>query len=622
MNQKDDISGKLKHLAARPGVYLMKGQGGEVLYVGKAKSLRSRVRSYFGAGATESLKTRELVRRITDVETIVVGSEAEALILENNLIKEYQPRFNISLRDDKSYPYIKVTVGEPFPRVFVTRRLVKDGSRYFGPYTDVRRMRQILEVVKRLYTVRSCQYRLPREAPPRPCLDHHIGKCLAPCVGLQQQAEYRQMIGEVLEVLGGHPAGAARRLRGEMEEAATAMRFERAAELRDALSHLGRLEAQQKVVDVSGSDRDVIGLARDREEACGVILRIRAGKLLARETVFLGNLAGEPDEAVLGAFATRFYAARANDALLDVPPEIVFPADFADRALLEAWLRERVEAAVRTHVPKRGEKVRLVELAAQNARHLLEERRLLGEAGGGRAPDALYELQEVLELPNVPRTIACFDVSHTQGSETVASAVSLTNGAPDKSQYRRFRIRGEWGNDDYRSLQEAITRYLKRRIEEGVPLPDLLVVDGGKGQLSAAREALEALDLSQQPVISLAKKDEEVFVPGRSEPLRLPRRSPALRLLQRCRDEAHRFAVTYNRKLRTRRTVKSGIGDIPGVGPTRQKVLLEHFGSLRSLAGAGVDEIAQLPGFGLSLAQTVVEHVNRERRGEGAEGGG
>jgi excinuclease ABC subunit C len=622
MTDSENLSGKLKHLPDRPGVYLMKGGEGEVLYVGKAKSLRSRVRSYFGAGAAESLKTRELVRRITDFDTIVVGSEPEALILENNLIKEYKPRFNIHLRDDKSYPYIKVTVGEPFPRVYVTRRLIRDGSRYFGPFTDVRRMRQVLEVVKRLYTVRSCQYRLPKDAPKRPCLDYHIGRCLAPCVGLQEQADYRKMIEEVLEVLGGHSRRAAARLRKEMAEAAAEMRFERAAELRDALSRLDALESQQKVVDVAGADRDVLGLARDGDEACGVILRIREGKLLARESVYLVNLAGEEDEAVLGTFATRFFTARAQDAGIDIPPEIFFPFEFEDRDVLEALLRERAGRSVRTHIPQRGEKVRLVELAEKNARHLLEERRLLEAGGGGRAPDALFELQEVLELPAVPRTLACFDVSHTQGSETVASAVFFRNGEPDKGEYRRFRIRGEWGNDDFRSMKEALSRYLGRRREEGRELPELIVVDGGKGQLSSAREALEELGLANQPVVSLAKRDEEVFVPGRSEPVRLPRRSPALRLLQRARDEAHRFAVTYNRTLRTKRTVSSGLADIPGVGPARQTVLLERFGSLKALRAASSEEIARLPGFGPALAKIIVDHLSGRITEKGATGGG
>jgi excinuclease ABC subunit C len=612
MKQTELIRGKLRHLPQRPGVYLMKGDAGEILYIGKAKSLRSRVRSYFGSGQVDSLKTRELVRRIHDLETIVVNSEAEALILENNLIKEHRPRFNINLRDDKSYPYIKVSVAEPFPRVMVTRKLIRDGSRYFGPYTDVRRMRQVLDVLKRLYTVRSCHYALPREAPPRPCLDHHIGRCLAPCVGLQSEPDYRLMVDEILDVLGGHTRRAAERLRQEMGSAAEQMQFERAAELRDALSHLGKLEAQQKVVDVDGSDRDVIGFARDGEEGCGVVLRIREGKLLGRETIFLDNLEGEPDEAVLGTFVVRFYTVLSLESGADLPPEIFLPGDFEDRPLLEQLLRERAGRAIRTVVPQRGDKTRLVALAGQNARHLLEERKLLGNSAFGRAPDSLYELQEILELDAVPRTIVCFDVSHTQGTETVASAVVFVSGEPDKSQYRRFRIKGEWGNDDYASMHEAVARYFRRRLEEGKPLPDLVLIDGGKGQLGAARAALEAVELAQVALISLAKKDEEVFLPGRPDPVRIPRRSVALRLLQRLRDEAHRFAVTYNRTLRSRRTIQSEISQIPGVGAARQQALLARFGSMRALRNATAEEIASLPGFGQALAQSVVRYVRQE----------
>lgn len=607
----DTIREKLRHLPDRPGVYLMRGEAGETLYVGKAKSLRSRVRSYFGGGRGESPKTQQLVRRVADVDTIVVNSEAEALILENNLIKEHRPRFNINLRDDKTYPYIKVTVGEAFPRVLVTRRLHRDGSRYFGPYTDVWRMRRALDVVKRLFTVRSCHYRLPDESPARPCLDFHIGRCRAPCVGLQPEAEYRAMVEEVIDILSGHTRRAAARLRQEMAEAAETMHFERAAELRDALEHLDRLESQQKVVDVSGADRDVLGLARDGDEACGVVLRIREGKLLGRETLVLGNLEDEADPEVLSAFATRFYTVDTVEQAVDLPPEVLLPMEFDDRPVLETLLRERAHRAVRVLAPQRGEKKRLVELADQNARHLLEERRLLGNAATGRAPDTLYELQEALELPAVPRALVCFDISHTQGTEVVASAVVFENGAPDRSEYRRLRIRGEWGNDDFRSMHEAVTRYFRRRLEEQKPLPDLVVVDGGRGQLGAARAALEALDLAQQPVVALAKREEEVFVPGRPNPVRLSRRSPALRLLQRARDEAHRFAVTYNRKLRTRRTVASELSRIPGIGRSRQQALLERFGSMKGLRAASVDEIARVPGFGPALARSIADHLQR-----------
>lgn len=609
MNRTDTIQDKLRLLPTSPGVYLMKGDGGEILYVGKAKSLRARVRSYFTARNDGSLKTRELVRRIRDVETIVVKSEAEALILENNLIKEYGPRFNINLRDDKTYPYIKVTLAEPFPRVFVTRKLQRDGSRYFGPYTDVRRMRQALEVVKRLYTVRSCHYHLPEESPPRACLDYHIGRCLAPCVSLQTPEEYGEMIGEVLDVLGGHTRRAAERIRVEMAECAAQMNFERAAELRDALDHLDRLEAQQKIVDLAGVDRDVVGIARDRDEACGVVLKVREGKLLGRETIFLGNLDGEEDRAIVASFVTAYYTVEAVEAGADLPAEILLPVDFEDCALLQALLSERAGRTVHARVPRRGEKVRLIELAEQNARHLLEEKRMLGRTVAERAPDALYELQEALELETVPRFLVCFDISHTQGSETVASTIGFSNGEPNKAEYRHMRIKGDWGNDDFRSMNEAVARYFRRRIEEGKVLPDLVVIDGGKGQLSAAIAALEALDLGTQSVVSLAKRDEEVFLRGRSDPIRLPRRSQALRVLQRARDEAHRFAVSYNRKLRTKRTVRSELATIPGVGSARQRLLLERFGSMRALKTASEAEIARLPGFGPALARTVLRHV-------------
>ena len=608
MPTSDNVEAKLRHLPNRPGVYLMKDAAGEVIYVGKAKSLRSRVRSYFQAGTTHSIKTRELVRRIEDLETIVVDTEAEALILESNLIKEKRPRFNITLKDDKTYPYIKVTA-ERFPRVYVTRRLEKDGSRYFGPYTDVRRMRQSLELVKRLYTVRSCRHDLPDARVDRPCLDHELGLCKAPCVGLQSQEEYAAMIDEILDVLGGHTKRAAARIRQDMQAAALEMNFERAAELRDALQRLESMEQRQRVLDMAGADRDVVGFARDGAEGCGVVLQIREGKLLGREAQFLTNLADESDEDAIGAFVTRLYAGRGQRDAEGVPGEILLPMDFADRALLEELLRGLCGRVVRVAAPERGKKVSLVGLADQNARHLLEERKLIGNRAAERAPDALYELQESLGLSQIPRTLVCFDISHTQGTETVASAVFFENAEPNKGEYRKFRIKGQWGNDDFASMHEVVTRYFSRRVEENLPLPDLAVIDGGKGQLGAALKALAALGLEEQAVISLAKKEEEVFVPHRSDPVRLSRRSQSLRLLQRIRDEAHRFAVSYNRKLRTKRTVRSELSAIPGVGAARQKALLARFGSLRAVATASEAEIASLPGFGPALARKVLEHV-------------
>ncbi|MGH7457599.1 MAG: excinuclease ABC subunit UvrC [Longimicrobiaceae bacterium] len=612
MTSSTPLERKLGRLPSGPGVYLMKDAGGEVLYVGKAKSLRPRVRSYFRGSAGHGIRLSELVRRTADVDAFVVESEPEALLLENNLIKEYQPRFNIRLRDDKSYPYIKVTLQEPFPRVFVTRRLVRDGGRYFGPYTDVGRMRRALELIRRVYTVRSCRYRLPSERPARPCLDYHLGQCLAPCADLQSEQEYRGMIQEVMEILEGSTGKVEERMRREMEEAAGALEFERAARLRDALRHLEHLEARQRTVDVSGADRDVVGLARDGDSGCGVVLKIREGRLLGRETQLLSNLAGASDSEALSAFATRFYGVTCAAEGADLPPEILFPSEFEDRPALEALLRERSGHAVRTRVPRRGEKVRLIELAGQNARHLLEERRLMDTSGEGRTPGAVYDLQAALELGVVPRTLVCFDVSHTSGTETVGAAVTFENGEPDKSGYRRFRVKGEAGNDDYLSMREVVTRYFRRRLEENEPLPDLAVIDGGKGQLGAALGALEELDLPQQAVVGLAKREEEIFAPGRAESVRLSRRSPALKLLQRLRDEAHRFALEYNRKLRAKRTVRSELADVPGVGPARQRVLLEHFGSVRAMRAAGPAEIAAVPGVGPGVAARVVAHLAKE----------
>jgi excinuclease ABC subunit C len=412
-----------------------------------------------------------------------------------------------------------------------------------------------------------------------------------------------------VDLLEGRTRSVARRIRMQMEAAAAELSFERAAELRDALARLEALEARQHVVDVAGADRDVVGFARDGDQASAVVLRVREGKLLGREPLHLENLAGETDEAVLGAFASRFYAGAMGAEGAGFAPEILFPLDFGDRELLGSLLSDRAGRCVKILVPIRGDKVRMVKLAEQNARHLLEERKLLGATVGERAPDALYELQEALGLQTVPRLLVCFDVSHTQGTETVASVVAFENGAPDKSQYRRMKIRGEWGNDDYRSMQEAVTRYLRRRAEEAASLPDLLVIDGGKGQLGAAVKALDELGMPHLPVVGLAKREELVFAPGRADPIRLSRRSVALRLLQRARDEAHRFAVTYNRKLRTRRTVRSELADIRGIGAARQRALLERFGSLRGVAAASEDEIATLPGFGPRLAAEVLRQV-------------
>jgi excinuclease ABC subunit C len=602
----------VSRLPTDPGVYLFRDGEGTVLYVGKANSLRSRVRSYLRDDERRGVRLSELVRRTRDVETIVVGSEAEALILESNLIKEHQPRFNIQLRDDKRYPYIKVTVQEPFPRVLVTRRVRKDGARYFGPFTSVGPLRKALEVVKRLYTVRSCRYDLPREAPPRPCLDYHIGRCRAPCVGLQSRGEYRAMMEEILRILDGDVAALRKEAEAAMESAARELRFEEAARQRDVIEGLESLAREQRVQAVKGGDRDLLGIARDGERAAGVVLRVRRGALLGRDTLRMSGISDQDDGELLAALATRYYLGRGREVAAELPREILLPGEFQDREVLEEILSERAGRRVRLLVPARGEKRRLVELASSNARHVLEEDVGAGVAAGDPADRVLYELQERLGLKVVPRLIVCFDISHTQGAEVVASAVAFENGEPRKALYRHMRIRGEWGNDDYRSMAEAVERYVGRRLEDEEPLPELIVVDGGKGQLSTVVPVLEELNAGEVAVTALAKRDEEVFLPGRKEPIRLSRRDPALRLLQRLRNEAHRFAVAYNRKLRGKRTVRSQLGEIPGIGPSRQRSLLTRFGSVKAIREAGRDEVARVPGFSRVLAGRVLDYLGGE----------
>lgn len=595
----DNVAQKLQHLPDGPGVYLWKDAAGAVLYVGKAKSLRSRVRSYFASDHLFSLKTQHLVRHIADLDTIVVPTEAHALVLEANLIKEYHPKFNIALRDDKSYPYIKVTVNEPFPRMFVTRRVTNDGAKYFGPYTDVGAMRRSLNVVRRIFTVRSCNYDMPREMPERPCLDYFIQRCKAPCVFKQTQEDYAAMIEEVTLFLEGRSDEVVHRVRERMELAAANLDFERAAEMRDVLHHLMKMEEPTVVLRVEGGDRDVIGYARDGDDAVVALLRIREGKLLAREHRFMENVDGEDDGDVLRLFLAGTYIGMAERA-----PELVLPFDFPDRELLEQSLD-----GARTHVPQRGVRRDLVDLAEQNARHLLEELKLSSAESDVRAGEPVYELARELSLHKLPRTMVCFDISTTQGTDTVGSCVFFENGRARRGEYRKFKVKTVTGTDDFASMNEVVTRYFNRRRADEKPLPDLIVVDGGKGQLSAAHEALESIGLGDRPLISLAKRDEEIFVWGRAEPLRLSRRSPALKLLQRIRDEAHRFAVTFNRKRRSMRTVTSELLSIPGVGPVKRRQLIQIFGSVQGVRDAEVGQIAALPGFTVASAQRLKESL-------------
>jgi excinuclease ABC subunit C len=595
----DQLQRKLDTLPEGPGVYLWKDARGDVLYVGKAKRLRSRVRSYFATDFATSARSQLLQRLIADVETIVVPSEAQSLILENNLIKEYRPRFNVRLKDDKSYPSIAVTLAEPFPRVLVTRRRNIPGARYFGPYTDVGQLRRTLAIIRRLYTVRSCHDMLPEERRERPCLDYHIGRCQAPCVGWQVEADYRHMVEDVVQFLEGKTGDLRTRVREAMLAASEAENYERAKELRDALRWLEKLEEPVAVEVIGTGDADAIGFARDGDDAVAVLIRVREGRVVGREHRFLEGVEEEKDPAILSAFLVRYYVPaeeRARRIVLPFPPE--------DWEALRELLPESEWV-----IPQRGTAHRWLELADHNARHLLESLRIESFETEERAEDPVYALGRDLGLSAVPRSLVCIDISHNQGKDTVGSLVWFEAGRPRKSEYRKFKIQGLGQQDDFAAIQEVLGRYLTRRREEQLPLPDLFLIDGGKGQLNAALDAAEQLGHTELQFASLAKREEEVFLPGRPEPLRLSRRSPSLRLLQRVRDEAHRFGLAYNRKRRTQRTITSELLNIPGVGPRRRRLLLERFGSLAGVKSASVSELATVPGFSTRLAERVLEHL-------------
>jgi excinuclease ABC subunit C len=596
---------KLDSLPDGPGVYLWRDASGSVVYVGKAKNLRSRVRSYVLSDHATSPKTQLLMRVVTDVETIVVDSDSQSLILENNLIKEYQPRFNLRLKDDKSYPSIAVTMADAFPRVLVTRRLDIPGARYFGPYTDVGEMRRTLGLVRRIFTVRSCPDDIPRERRERPCLDYHIGRCRAPCVGWQEEQSYRMMIGEVTGFLEGKTIDVRSRLREMMADASVREDFERAKDLRDSLRWLDQVELPATMESVGTGDADVVGYARDGDDAVGVLFRVREGRVISREHRFLDNGEEAADGDILAAFLVRYYVpaeGRARRVVLPFPP-----AEFPQ---IEALLPDSTWV-----VPQRGTARRWLDLAERNARHLLESLRLESFESDERAEDPVYALGRDLGLATVPRILVCVDISTNQGRDTVGSLVCFEGGRPKKSEYRRFKINGEGQQDDFAAIHEVVSRYLTRRKDAGELLPDLMVIDGGRGQLSSALSAAQTVGFPKLPMIGLAKKEEEIFLPDRSLPLRLSRRSSSLRLLQRARDEAHRFGLAYNRIRRTARTVTSALLEVPGIGPERRRRLLEKFGSLAGVRSASAAEITEVQGFSAALATRVLDHLKGFKAG-------
>lgn len=604
---------KLRSLPDGPGVYLFRDAAGTLLYIGKARSLRRRVRSYFQAPSRLSPRLRELVRRIAEVEVLAVETETEALVLENTLIKEHTPKFNVQLRDDKTYPYVKVTVQEPFPRVLVTRRVEDDGARYYGPYTNVRALRQVLDWIRRIYNVRSCHYALPHQAPDRPCLDYHIGRCQAPCVGLQSQAAYRTMIEQVIDLLEGRIDAVAAHVRRELTAAASALDFERAAELRDVLRGLEAFAERQRVVDPRGRNLDVIGVARAGSDGALVALRVRRGRVVARETLFSTNAAEATDEELLAVLLTRLSVVRSAQRPDEIPPLLVVPFDFADRILLQTLLRERTQRRIRIVPAGQGRTRDLVDLATQNARLALQERRA-DEAMQAHDPGhaALEALARYLELPSIPERIAGCDVAHLQGTEPTAAVVVFRHGRPEKREYRSFRVRTGSGNNDPASIGDVLRRYARHVLAGEWARPDLVVIDGGPAQLNAARRALDEAGLNGVPAVGLAKRFEWIYRIGDATPLRLPRTDPALRLLQQIRDEAHRFARRLHHRRRSRALQESALRSIPGIGPVRLGRLLRHFGSLAALRRASVADIAAVPGIGPALAAVIRRHLAEE----------
>ena len=579
-------------LPDKPGVYLMRDVAGKIIYVGKAVNLKNRVRSYFQQRGL-SPKTEALVARIQSFETIVTASEIEALILECNLIKKHRPRYNISLRDDKTYPFVKVTWSEEYPRVYPTRRVEKDGAKYYGPYASAGAMHETLALLKRLFPLRSCRSMDAR----RPCLEYHINRCLAPCAGMVDVETYREMVKTVCLFLEGRSTDVEKDLKRRMLAAAEAMKFELAARLRDQLSAVRQVTEKQNIVTGAG-DQDVLGLARLGNQSCVQVFFVRSGKMVGRDRFLLSGGETESDGDVLAAFVKQYY----NEVAF-VPREILTPAPLPEQELLSEWLSERKNGAVKLVTPQRGTKRELVQLAGENATEVLRQRSERDAALEGKRSAAMQELADRLEMAHLPQRIECFDISHIQGAETVASMVVFTDGEPDKSEYRRFKLRTVEGNpDDFASMQEVALRRYREATE---PLPDLIVIDGGKGQLSSALEVIRGVGLAEIPVIGLAKEYEHIFRENISEPLILPRHSEALRMVQHIRDEAHRFAIGYHRKLRAKRNMVSVLDHVRGIGAKRRQALWKHFGTIEKMRQASVEELAAAPGMNLPSAQAV-----------------
>ncbi len=651
MNEK--IQSVLQSLPHKPGIYLMKDAQGTIIYVGKAISLFNRVRSYFQESTDLSPKNRSMVAKIEDIEFLVVKNEIEALVLESNYIKQYRPKYNVLLRDDKSYPYIKVSLTEDFPRVYRVRNFQRDGNRYFGPYTNSGAVDATLDLLNKLFAFRTCRYDASVWAPPadgepsagwkqkllaRPCTQYYIHRCIAPCVAYTTREEYAVVIKQVINFLEGKHDEVVKNLQGQMEKAAQDLNFEEAARVRDRIKSVERILEKQRIISTEGQDdQDVVALASLDDETCAQVFFFRSGKLVGREFFILQGTRESSSGEIMRSFFQQFY-----ESVPHIPVEIVVEFEPEDKATLQAWLKEKRHGAVTIIEPKRGEKMRLVEMVRQNAQEVLEQQRIKWLSDSQKTQMALEELQEALNMVTPPRRIECYDISNTQGTNSVGAMVVFEGGRPKNSEYRRFKIKTVEGPNDFASHQEVLRRRFRKATEEqeaeieneaqemvegqeggrsmqhNWSLPDLVIIDGGKGQLNAALEVMRELDLSI-PTIGVAKEEgshsrlttaEEIYIPGAVEPILLPRSSQGLYLLQRIRDEAHRFSITYHRKLRSDKTFKSLLDEVPGIGPKRKKALMQHFGSVKAIGAASLDELAAIEGMTRDAAEKVKEHIS------------
>jgi len=615
----DHLQNVLDTLPNKVGCYLMKDKDGRVIYVGKTVNLRHRVRSYFHSNQ-EHPRTKQLVKNIADIEWILVGSELESLILEMNLIKKHKPRYNVRMKDDKRYPYIKIHRASPFPKVTVTRYMVNDGSRYFGPYTSVWAVHKTLDVLRRIFPYLTCNREITG-SDSRACLYYDIKLCVGPCIGAVNQSEYHQMIGDLQNFLNGRSDKIVKRLKSKMDTASQELQFESAAAIRDQLKAIETVVERQKVVFPNDYvDSDVIAMARSEKEACMQVFFIRGGKLIGRDYFLMEGTHDTPNSDVLTEFIKQFY-----DQVPSVPGQVMLPQEVQETKIIEQWLKsKRGGSKVKMVIPKRGQKKDLVKMAAENAAETLASLQAQWDAETHRQEEALAEIQKHLNLSGPPNRIECYDISNTMGTAITASMVIFEQGVPKKAHYRRFNIRTVSGPDDFASMEEALRRRFKRwesaqekAREPGKKvdlafsmLPDLIIVDGGKGQLSRAVSVLDDFGLIDQvPVVGLAKREEEIFIPGKKRSILLPRKTEGLYLVQRIRDEAHRFAITAHRKRRTKLGMASQLDAIPGIGPSRRKALLQHFGSIEAIRQATEEEIASAPKMNPNLAEAVKEHL-------------